>query len=111
MKIDSHGRPLPPLSTHTAPAKTTPQNTASTAPKPSVPAGPVDNVNLSAVAQLQSLKQSLGQTPVVNADKVREIKTAISEGKFHINAEAIADSLIENVRDMLADRDHTNESI
>ncbi|MEO7402659.1 MAG: flagellar biosynthesis anti-sigma factor FlgM [Burkholderiales bacterium] len=33
--------------------------------------------------------------------KVEAIKQAISEGKFKVNADAVADKLLENVRDLL----------
>ena len=37
----------------------------------------------------------------VNAARVQEIKEAIAQGKFKINPEAIAGSLIETARDLL----------
>ncbi len=43
----------------------------------------------------------LNQTPVVDAKRVAEIKQAISEGRFTINPEKIADGLLDNVRQML----------
>jgi len=39
-----------------------------------------------------------------NADKVARIAQAIREGKFEINAEAIADGLIAHTRDVLTSR-------
>lgn len=49
-------------------------------------------------AQLQ--KVGAGETPV-NTERVAEIKQAISEGRFQINPERIADGLLASVRDML----------
>ena len=39
---------------------------------------------------------------VFNSQKVAEIRQAISEGRFQINPERIADGLITSVREMLA---------
>ena len=39
-----------------------------------------------------------------NADKVARIAQAIREGKFEINAEAIADGLLAHTRDVLSRR-------
>jgi negative regulator of flagellin synthesis FlgM len=42
-----------------------------------------------------------GSEPAFNAEKVAEIRQAISEGRFQINPERIADGLISSVREML----------
>jgi len=61
------------------------------------------NVNLgTASAQLLSLGGSVTNTPTVNASKVAEIKQAISEGRFQVNAGAVADSLIKSVTDLIS---------
>jgi negative regulator of flagellin synthesis FlgM len=39
--------------------------------------------------------------PAFNSQKVAEIRQAISEGRFQINPERIADGLISSVREML----------
>jgi negative regulator of flagellin synthesis FlgM len=44
----------------------------------------------------------MAETPVVDAARVAEIKRAITEGRFQVNPERIADGLLENVRQMLA---------
>ena len=56
-------------------------------------------VELSSVAHLQS---SGAASEAFDAKKVAEIRQAISEGRFHINPERIADGLIDSVRDMLS---------
>lgn len=43
-----------------------------------------------------------GSEPAFNSQKVSEIRQAISEGRFQINPERIADGLISSVREMLA---------
>ncbi len=61
-----------------------------------------EQVELSSLsARLQDAGAS-ADTPVVDAARVAEIKQAISEGRFHINPERIADNLIASVRDMLS---------
>jgi len=42
-----------------------------------------------------------GSESVFNSQKVAEIRQAISEGRFQINPEKIADGLISSVREML----------
>ena len=49
----------------------------------------------------QSVESVLASTPVVNAERVAEIKRAIAEGRFQVNPERIADGLLQSVRDML----------
>jgi negative regulator of flagellin synthesis FlgM len=42
-----------------------------------------------------------GSEAPFNSEKVAEIRQAISEGRFQINPELIADGLISSVREML----------
>lgn len=67
-------------------------------PKPAPAAEPTESVSLSQLAG------ALGgsEKPPVNAARIQEIKQAISEGRFKINPEAIADRLIESARDLLS---------
>lgn len=66
-------------------------------------AGEADTrVDLSPLAaQLQSTDSTLSGVSEVNAAKVGEIKQAITEGRFRVNPEKVADGLIESVRQML----------
>ncbi len=43
-------------------------------------------------------------TPIVDAKKVAEIKQALSEGRFKVNSEVVAEGLIKTVRDLINDR-------
>ncbi|MFH1987501.1 MAG: hypothetical protein FD131_993 [Rhodocyclaceae bacterium] len=57
-------------------------------------------------AESVSLSQLAGalqgaEKPPVNAARIQEIKEAISQGRFKINPEAIADGLIQSARDLL----------
>lgn len=62
-----------------------------------------DKVELSSLAaRLQDAGATNADVPVVDSARVAEIKQAISEGRFQINPERIADGLIESVREMLS---------
>ena len=64
---------------------------------------PVAQVDISPLsARLQEIGSSAATAPMVNAERVAEIKQAIAEGRFKVNPERIADGLLENVRHMLA---------
>lgn len=55
-----------------------------------------------AAAVVSMALHSVGSSePAFNSQKVAEIKQAISEGRFQINPERIADGLISSVREML----------
>ncbi|GAB1233236.1 flagellar biosynthesis anti-sigma factor FlgM [Ferrigenium sp. UT5] len=101
MKINQTGKPLPPSS-----------NGESTARSPAAKSGPAGagtaiapdstRVHLGTTgAQLRELESSIASAPVVNSQKVSEIKQAISEGRFQVNAEVVADRLIDTVQDLI----------
>lgn len=76
-----------------------------TAPAAQSPAGNVAKPQVSASTPgIQELQHAMANTPVMNADRVKEIKQAIAEGRFRVDPEKIADGLIDNVRQMLRDR-------
>ena len=63
-----------------------------------------DTVELSALStQLQTF-QSDATDGAVDSARVDEIKQAISEGRFKVNAEVVADRLLQTVRDLLQNR-------
>ena len=72
-------------------------------PSADVAAPPVStNVKLSSLSsQLQMIEKSFADTPVVDAARVAELKQAISDGRFKVNADAVADRLIETVRQLI----------
>jgi negative regulator of flagellin synthesis FlgM len=87
MKIDSPFKPAPaPVNNRPAPTR---PNTS--------PAATTEAVSLSALASTMQGTEK----PPVNTARIQEIKAAISEGRFKINPEAIADSLIETARDLV----------
>ncbi|MBI3053265.1 MAG: flagellar biosynthesis anti-sigma factor FlgM [Betaproteobacteria bacterium] len=69
---------------------------------PNHPASPADNVHLSPLSsQLQAIESDLAHGGVVDRARVEEIKQAISDGRFKVNPEVIADRLLETVRDLI----------
>ena len=70
------------------PGKTAPGKTANLA-------GGDETVNLTDSAKLlERLDKTLQSLPVVNAERVGEIKAAIAGGDFEIDSQAIADAMI-----------------
>lgn len=63
------------------------------------PGGLGDSVQLS--TQLQDIEKNLSNGEVFDSARVEEIKQAISEGRFVVNPEKVADRLLETVRDLL----------
>ena len=97
MKIDKPGKSLPNPAgegvTHAAAKNKTDLPVAQQTGSTSVKLGP-------AAAQIHGM----ANTEVVNAAKVAEIKQAISEGRFKVNSEAVADRLLATVRDLIGNK-------
>ncbi|MDR1855175.1 MAG: flagellar biosynthesis anti-sigma factor FlgM [Azoarcus sp.] len=92
MKIESLGKPVA-----TAPATESRLRPGSA---PVASAG--DSVKLSPLAStLQKAEAALAETPAVDSKRVEEIKQAIRDGRFQIDASRIADGLVADVRQML----------
>jgi len=74
-------------------------------PKDAAPAGPAasgDKVELSSLsAALQQAEAAMAETPIVDQGRVDEIKQAMSDGNFKVDAEKVADGLIESAREVL----------
>jgi negative regulator of flagellin synthesis FlgM len=97
VKIDKLSQPLP-ASTLAESAARTSNEKASAAPQQSS-----SSVSISSTAtQLGKMQASISNTPVVDANKVAEIKLAISEGRFQVNSGVVADRLIQSVRDLIS---------
>lgn len=87
MKIDGSYKPAPGSLAPKAPA-----------PKPAATASPAESVSLSQASGVLGGSEK----PPVNMARVQEIKQAISEGRFKINPEAIAERLIESARELVS---------
>ncbi len=61
-----------------------------------------DNVHLS--SQLKSLAGQVAGSSVFDTKKVEEIKAAIAGGQFQVNAEKVADGLMDTVKDLIQKR-------
>jgi len=64
-----------------------------------------DRVQLSPLSsQLQALESSMADTPVVDSARVAEIRQAIAEGRFRVNPDVVAESLLQTARELLRSR-------
>ena len=99
MKIDKPNKPLPVSSVGE-------NSSRPGTSKTSQPAAPSQSgstsVSLGSTAtQLHSMESSMASTPVVDTNKVNEIKQAISQGRFHVNSGVVADKLLETVKSLI----------
>ncbi len=70
--------------------------TPSSAPT-SAAAPRTDTVSLTNTAeQLQSLQQTISEAPIVDNDRVAELKAAIEEGRYFIDADKLAQNLLRS---------------
>lgn len=97
MKIDSN-KPAGTPSSPSGAARTR----SSQAGAASAPAKPASQPTEATLSGAQSVDSVLASTPIVDTERVAEIKRAIAEGRFQVNPERIADGLLQSVRDMLA---------
>lgn len=100
MKIDTPSKPLPgnPIGDGAARASGKDKSSQPTATQPSTST----SVSLGSTAsQLRSMESSSTNPAAFNADKVAQIKQAISEGRFQVNSALVADRLIANVRELI----------
>lgn len=102
MKIDKTSKPLPTSPIGEGAARVSKD-------KPGTPAAQQQSrstsVSLGSTAtQLHSMESSMANTPVADAAKVAEIKQAISDGRFRVNSEVVADRLLETVRELIGNR-------
>lgn len=62
-----------------------------------------EKVELSSLsARMQEVEAALANVPVADANRIAEIKQAMAEGRFQVDASKVADGLIESVRQMIA---------
>lgn len=61
-----------------------------------------DTVELSTVSSsLQAIEKGFAETPVVNSARVDEIKQAIANGHFKVDAGKVADRLLQTVQELI----------
>jgi len=103
MKIPSSNQPVefPPSGGTQGSAKPADGSTAPTSTTPSSNSQPSVSVTLSSVSQSYNKNVSASSTDVFNAQKVDAMRTAIQNGSFSPNPQAIADKLLSNAREML----------
>lgn len=59
--------------------------------------GQVDSVKISLTSfSIQQAEQALASVPVVNANHVAEVSYALNHGDYEINAEQVAEKIIEH---------------
>ena len=97
MKIDNSIKSVGSTATGDARAK---GNAAATGTQPSASSDKVELSSLS--SSLQKADAAMEATPVVDQSRVDEIKQAITDGRFQVDAGKVADGLIESVKQMLA---------
>jgi len=62
-----------------------------------------DKVELSSLAsRMQEVEAALANVPVADSNRIAEIKQAMAEGRFQVDASKVADGLIESVRQMIS---------
>lgn len=67
--------------------------------------GAQSKVELSPMSSsLSKAEAAIASAPIVDRARVDEIRQAMSEGRFQVDAGKIADGLIDSVREMLAAR-------
>jgi len=63
---------------------------------------PDSNVRISDLSsRLTEMQATLGASEAFDTQRVAAIKQAITDGRFKVNPEAVADKLLANVREML----------
>jgi negative regulator of flagellin synthesis FlgM len=79
--------------------RTTPDDTAKAAPGAAADSSATVEISSTAAGLRSSIQ---GATAEFDADKVRRISQGIADGTFKVNPEAIADKLIANAQELLA---------
>lgn len=102
MKIDKTTQPLPASQIgELAPKSPNAKQTTNAAPTPNnTPNSTSVHLGSSSV-RMQNIENGMASTPVVDKEKVAAIKQAISEGRFQINSAAVADGLLDSVKELI----------
>ena len=99
MKIDNSSKSVVPQNRVD---KTAPKRGSAAAGKTAPKSGGADRVDIGSLsAQLQSLESSLENVQVVDTARVEAIKQAITEGRFRVNPDVVADRLLTTVKELV----------
>lgn len=98
MKIENSGKSFAP----TAASEAKPRSPANATARTEAAADKVELSPLSAM--LKKAEGAMASTPVVDQQRVAEIRQAIAEGRFTVDTGRVADGLIASVREMLGSR-------
>lgn len=102
MKIDNGSTPLPASQIgELAPKSANAKPSGGTTTPGNIPSETSVHLGSSSV-KLRNLENSVANAPVVDKEKVEAIKKAISEGRFQVNSAAIADGLLDSVKDLIS---------
>ena len=72
---------------------------------PSTPAGGGDSLTLTeSSSRIRSLESQLASVDVTDAGKVESVKAALANGTFAVDAEVVADRLIDHTKETLRKR-------
>ncbi len=92
----------------------TPQTNAANAPGKSGPTGAGTDgraIRLSELSsQLHQLESKLTSEPGFDAARVDQIKTAIRDGSYQVNADAVADKVIQSIRELSGIKPHAGNA-
>lgn len=74
---------------------------------PAAPSPARDTVDINSIsAQLAQIEKALSELGIVDTARVEAIKQAITEGRFRVDADVVADKLLASVREYLATAGH-----
>jgi negative regulator of flagellin synthesis FlgM len=95
VKPVNEGQPSPGKSGQRAVANAAPSGASGASSANSI------STNIQLSGQLQNIEKNLSKGEVFDAERVAEIKQAISEGRFTVNADKVADGLLDTVRELI----------
>jgi negative regulator of flagellin synthesis FlgM len=61
-------------------------------------------------SQLHLLESRLSNEPGFDAARVEQIKAAIRDGSYHVNADAVADKVIQSIRELSGTQSHSGNA-
>jgi len=99
LKINNTGKPVTPSKVGQTSAKAGGGAAKSAKTRSSSSEDKVEIGSLS--SQLQALESSLEHVQVVDTARVEAIKQAISEGRFRVNPDVVADRLLTTVKELV----------